>query len=657
MSRILPFVHLEVRSHYSLRQSLVRESDLPMRAAALGMEAVALTDELTLAGSWRFERACREAGVSPIFGLIVRVSPPRGESSVTLLAENVDGWRSLVRISSLAGRSESSMLTPDALWSNRRGLIALVGCPRPPLGHACHPQDLRSARETLGEYQDLFGPDRLYLKVCSGEGGIPDLRMGLQAVAVHEVRALTKGDAKLAGMLLGRADCSDSYLMSPLEMSDRWRVWPAALERTIDIAALCSGLKLPRSGGIAPTLGTMNAEIQRSLHARRNSLDDRSIRRVDGELHVFTTEGGLDALALGLELARRGREMGIRIRLAGTWNRSLAAHLLGLTDVDPRPLELEFKVPRELVLETDAGEEFDAQSWLIDQVGGSKAIPVVHWVSTRGRIAVANAGRALGVDRSIVNAVADSLPAIARRDEPRDFAPAAELARDAVVAEEMVAAAGILDRTQRMVMPDRRVIAFIRGDEPVPTWELDGDVTMQYDRESCGAAGLTTVRIHNSAILHRCSAVAREAGLSLQRISIDNRAFKVLRRGAHAGLDITEAARALILEVDVRCMDDLQLALHLATLDPAEASSLLDRRRAGDDAASQGALRKPWLTARALDVLYLAALKGRHPREFMRVWLRETTASAAEAAAEARALRLGLEEQGSSATGGQRGHL
>jgi error-prone DNA polymerase len=81
-----PFVHLHVASGYSLRHGASSPADLVARAAALGQDALALTDRDGLYGTVRFVLACRDAGIDPILGLDLAVHPvlPVGASGDAL---------------------------------------------------------------------------------------------------------------------------------------------------------------------------------------------------------------------------------------------------------------------------------------------------------------------------------------------------------------------------------------------------------------------------------------------------------------------------------------------------------------------------------------------------------------------------------------------
>ncbi|MFD3720871.1 DNA polymerase III subunit alpha [Streptomyces sp. NPDC058674] len=70
------FTHLHTVSGFSVRYGGSHPERLAERAAERGMDALALTDRDSLAGAVRFAKACAEAGIRPLFGADLAVSPP-----------------------------------------------------------------------------------------------------------------------------------------------------------------------------------------------------------------------------------------------------------------------------------------------------------------------------------------------------------------------------------------------------------------------------------------------------------------------------------------------------------------------------------------------------------------------------------------------------
>jgi len=71
-----PFVHLHVASGYSLRHGASSPAALVERAAALGQDALALTDRDGLYGAVEFFEAATGAGIKPIIGCELSIDGP-----------------------------------------------------------------------------------------------------------------------------------------------------------------------------------------------------------------------------------------------------------------------------------------------------------------------------------------------------------------------------------------------------------------------------------------------------------------------------------------------------------------------------------------------------------------------------------------------------
>src|SRR5687768_16886481 len=112
MSSAPPFAHLHVHSEYSILDGACQIKPLVERVGDLGMEHIGLTDHGTLAGTIELYRTARKNGVNPVLGLEAYVTPDhtvrqnddgtRSETThLTLLAQDLEGWRNLVKLSSL----------------------------------------------------------------------------------------------------------------------------------------------------------------------------------------------------------------------------------------------------------------------------------------------------------------------------------------------------------------------------------------------------------------------------------------------------------------------------------------------------------------------------------------------------------------------------
>lgn len=110
--------------------------ELARQARDLGMPALALTDDETLAGVVPLCEACRRVGIRPIIGCQLNVLAHNATSSkgamyrIVLLVETEPGYRNLVSLVTKAHsvpRHEKPFVRFDDLRERAAGLIALVG--------------------------------------------------------------------------------------------------------------------------------------------------------------------------------------------------------------------------------------------------------------------------------------------------------------------------------------------------------------------------------------------------------------------------------------------------------------------------------------------------------------------------------------------------
>ncbi|SHI29332.1 DNA polymerase III subunit alpha [Streptomyces sp. 3214.6] len=174
------FTHLHTVSGFSLRYGASHPDRLAERAFERGMDALALTDRDTLAGTVRFAKACAKAGVRPLFGVDLaaadgsarqdsdvrrdrRRTPVRGgafvdESTprVTFLArDGARGWADLCRIVTAAQRTEDIPVLP---WADNRGdgLTVLLG-PASDVGRALAAGRPDRAAKLLAPWREVYG--------------------------------------------------------------------------------------------------------------------------------------------------------------------------------------------------------------------------------------------------------------------------------------------------------------------------------------------------------------------------------------------------------------------------------------------------------------------------------------------------------------------
>ena len=108
-------VALHVRSSYTLLQSTLTIPQIVECAKKHGYKAVALTDKQVLHGAMQFYHACKEAAIKPILGMEVDVVEGENLFGFVLLAKNDDGYKSLMKLSTLLNTEQHVSLSLEEL--------------------------------------------------------------------------------------------------------------------------------------------------------------------------------------------------------------------------------------------------------------------------------------------------------------------------------------------------------------------------------------------------------------------------------------------------------------------------------------------------------------------------------------------------------------
>ena len=133
------FVHLRVRSAYSLLEGAIKADQIGKLAAEAKMPAAGLVDRANLFGALEYSSYAKDAGVQPIIGCAIPVVGIGGgpterwarAPTVMLLAQNERGYLNLSELSSIAYLDSAELPEPVVPWAKvaeySEGLILLSG--------------------------------------------------------------------------------------------------------------------------------------------------------------------------------------------------------------------------------------------------------------------------------------------------------------------------------------------------------------------------------------------------------------------------------------------------------------------------------------------------------------------------------------------------
>src|SRR5579859_3490737 len=267
------FVHLRVRSAYSLLEGAIKADVLGGLARGAATPAVGLADRANLFGALEFSVTASQAGVQPIIGCALPVSglgagPPERWArtpTIVLLAQNATGYRNLCELSSAAFLEAEASEAPHVPWDrvagHAEGLIALSGGvdgPVDPLFAAGRVGEGRAALEALAA---VFG-DCFYVELqrhglaaqAAAEAGLVGWAYERDAplVATNDVyfarpETWQAHDALLCiadGAFLGQDDrrrvTPEHWFKPAAEMRRLFADLPEACDNTLEIARRCA---------------------------------------------------------------------------------------------------------------------------------------------------------------------------------------------------------------------------------------------------------------------------------------------------------------------------------------------------------------------------------------------------------------------------------
>ncbi len=316
---LAPFVHLRVRSAFSLLEGAVRHAELAALCRKQRMPAVAVTDNANLFGVMPFCATAAKAGIQPIIGVLLpletgdaggrRNGRAPAPEHVVLLVQNETGYRNLCRLLSDAylGAENGAQprLSPETLVAASEGLLLLTGGALGPVGGLIRRRQAEAARDLLLALRDGF-PGRLYVELqrhgLEAEAATEELfvdwahEFGLPLVATNDVHFLTEDmfEAQQALLCIAAGTTIDDPERPRLtpehrfktaeEMAQLFEDLPEAVANTLVIARRCA-FAAPSRPPILPHFPTGEGrdEAEELRIQARRGLQQRL------EAHVFTS--------------------------------------------------------------------------------------------------------------------------------------------------------------------------------------------------------------------------------------------------------------------------------------------------------------------------------------------------------------------------------
>ena len=545
----MSFVHLHVHTEFSLLDGACRIKDLPQVVKDMGQTACAITDHGVMYGAIDFYRACKAAGVKPIIGCEVYVTP-QGRSRfdkvhefdaesrhLVLLCENEEGYRNLSYLVS-AGWTEGFYIKPridqGLLRQHSGGLIALSACLAGEIPRRLRNGEYASAKNYALEMAELFGPERFYLELQ--DHGIPEQRQvnqgilrihqetGIPMVCTNDAHYLRKEDAEAHDVLLCiqtgktiddenrmRYEPRNFYLRSEEEMRALFGGFEGALDNTAKVAELCNleftfgkyhlpEFQLPPGYDSFTYLKKLCDEGYRERYGD----DDSHRQQLTYEQNMIEKMGFTDYFLIVSDFVRYAKGAGIPVGPGrGSAAGSMVSYCLHITDIDPVKYSLYFErfLNPERVSMPDIDMDFGdtRRGEVVDYVrrkyGDDRVAQIVTFGTMAARGVIRDVGRVMNMPYAEVDQIAKQVPGalhITLEDALRLSKPLRELYDTDERVKKLIDTAKALEGMPRHASTHAAGVVITRRPvyEYVPLAKNDDAVVCQYVMTTLEELGL-----------------------------------------------------------------------------------------------------------------------------------------------------------------------
>ena len=464
------YAELHCLSSFSFQRGASSADELFRRAREQGYQALAITDECTLAGIVRAWQAAKEHGLKLIVGSEIQVQ--QGPKLV-LLVENLAGYQNLCALITQARRRAekgSYQVLAEDLAAHQHGLLALWVPGAAP--------DAIAGQHLL----DVFG-ERLWLAVHLHRGADDDARLahlqalggqlGIPLVACGDVHMHARGRRALQDCMTAiRAHCSvaqaGQYLFAngerhlrPLEQLQA--LYPAPLLATsVAIAERCnfdlSQLQYQYPRELVPEGHTpaswLHTLCEQGLPRRWPQGPSAQVREVLAKELALIEELGYESYFLTVhDIVTFARNQHILCQGRGSAANSVVCFVLGITELDPmehrllfeRFLSRERNEPPDIDVDFEHNRREEVIQYVFRRYGRHRAALTAVVSSYHAAGAVRDVARVLGLPADQVDALAkccgrwsDRIPDATRLAEAGFDAQSPSLRRILVLAGELI---------------------------------------------------------------------------------------------------------------------------------------------------------------------------------------------------------------------------
>ncbi|HMG85720.1 MAG TPA: DNA polymerase III subunit alpha [Terracidiphilus sp.] len=469
------FTHLHLHTEYSLLDGACDIHKLIDRVAALGQKSVAMTDHGNIYGAVHFFNAAKAKGIKPILGCELYVckaedhradTPNDTNNHLLVLAENEEGYRNLIRLTSeasLHGFYRKPRVSKKFLADNAKGLIGFSGCLSGELCEELSAGHYEKAKSAAVQYQDIFGRGNFYLEIQDQgleqekkiQADLFRLEKELDIPLVltndshylcgedshaHDVMLCVQTGSKIHDAERFRFDSDQFFVKSADEMGRIFPDSPGVTTTTMEIAERCN-FKLHAVDNPFPefavpmghTIDSYFEEVCREglkkrLETAVRQLELRGVRRsptheyearLNFEIGIIKQMKYSGYFLIVWDFIKYARDNGIPVGPGrGSATGSLVAYAMEITNIDPMQNVLLFErfLNPERVTMPDIDVDFcqNRRGEVIDYVtrkyGREQVAQIITFNTMAAKASIKDCGRAMDMPYGDVDRIAKLVP-------------------------------------------------------------------------------------------------------------------------------------------------------------------------------------------------------------------------------------------------------
>jgi error-prone DNA polymerase len=435
----LPYAELCVASNFSFLRGASHPDELVVQSAHLGYRAIGITDRNSVAGVVRMHVAAKEVGLRLVVGCRLALS---NHPELLVWPADRAAYGRLCQLLTLGKRrtikGECDLSVIDFL-DHSQGMLAAVIPPE-----AIHD----SFGSELATLKDALGPRLSLGAFCSFESDnqtrLSNLHWfskthGIPLLAINDVHYHHPDRRRLQDVLTCvRHGCTiqqagfklfqngERYLKSPVQMHRLFADYPQAIARSLEIVEQCQfnldqlryeyphELTAPGKTQLEYltdlTWTGASARYPQGVPAKVKGLIEKELKLI-GELKI-------EAYFLTVEdLVRYARSRNILCQGRGSAANSAVCYCIGVTSVDPDRIEVLFErfvsaarnEPPDIDVDFEHERREEVIQYIYDKYGRDRAGMTAEVITYRGRSAVRDVGKVLGLGLDTLDQMAQRL--------------------------------------------------------------------------------------------------------------------------------------------------------------------------------------------------------------------------------------------------------